>query len=179
MLASTAKHQISIDQKTAELLFRHVWLTSFPSVQLSIAALLSQSSDSHRWMPAFLADMLKKALSSDASGALIPKDRWASVSYVTCRFKWLMVNFLYRVFVTLLFMRFKSIQLSSSVHPFDQVLSVLNEQLSVLNSEKKNPLALSHLDLPLVNWLLLYCCCCLDKTATTMKETSKLSRNKS
>jgi hypothetical protein len=39
-----------------------------------------------------------------------------------------------RVFVTLLFMGFKAIQLSSGIHLLDPVLAVLNEQLSVLES---------------------------------------------
>ena len=46
-------------------------------------------------------------------------------------------------------MGFKAIQLSSSgIHLLDSILSVLNEQLSVLeNRNKSSPLALSHLDL--------------------------------
>jgi hypothetical protein len=78
-----------------------------------------------------------------------------------------------RVFVTLLFMGFKAIQLSSGIHLLDPILAVLNEQLSVLeNRNNSSPFALSHLDLPFVNWLLLFCCCCLDRTASvTTKET--------
>ena len=77
LLASTAlKKQIKIERKTAEQLFQHIYLTSCPASQLSTAALLSQSDDTYRWMPNFLADMLRKTLSSDPSTSLIPKDRW-------------------------------------------------------------------------------------------------------
>ena len=76
LLASSVKRQITIGKKTAENLFEHLWLTSCSAAQLSIAALLSQSDDSSRWMPNFLAEMLRKTLSSDASTALIPKDRF-------------------------------------------------------------------------------------------------------
>lgn len=75
LLASSVKRQITISKKTAENLFKHLWLTSCSAAQLSVAALLSQSDDSSRWMPNFLAEMLRKTLSSDASTALIPKDR--------------------------------------------------------------------------------------------------------
>ena len=78
LLASSVKRQITISKKTAENLFKHLWLTSCSSAQLSVAALLSQSDDSSRWMPNFLAEMLRKTLSSDASTALIPKDRLAN-----------------------------------------------------------------------------------------------------
>jgi hypothetical protein len=79
----------------------------------------------------------------------------------------------FRVFVTLLFMGFKAIQLSSGIHLLDPVLAVLNEQLSVLESRNNSsPFALSHLDLPFVNWLLLFCWCRLDRTVSvTTKET--------
>lgn len=77
-----------------------------------------------------------------------------------------------RVFVTLLFMGFKYIQLSSGIHLLDPILAVLNEQLSVLDGESNNPLSLAHLDLPLVNWLLLFTCCCLDKTVASSSATS-------
>ena len=75
--------------------------------------------------------------------------------------------------MTLLFMGFKAIQLSSGIHLLDPILAVLNEQLSALeNRNNSSPFALSHLDLPFVNWLLLFCCCCLDRTASaTTKET--------
>ena len=75
LLASSVKRQITISKRTAENLFKHLWLTSCSAAQLSVAALLSQSDDSSRWMPNFLAEMLRKTLSSDASTALIPKDR--------------------------------------------------------------------------------------------------------
>ena len=76
LLASTAlKKQIKIERKTAEQLFQHLYVTSCPASQLSTAALLSQSDDTYRWMPNFLADMLRKTLSSDPSTSLIPKDR--------------------------------------------------------------------------------------------------------
>ncbi|KAI9556663.1 hypothetical protein GHT06_016453 [Daphnia sinensis] len=154
LLASTAlKKQIKIERKTAEQLFQHLYVTSCPASQLSTAALLSQSDDTYRWMPNFLADMLRKTLSSDPSTSLIPKDR---------------------VFVTLLFMGFKAIQLSSGNHLLDPVLAVLNEQLSVLeNRNNSSPFALSHLDLPFVNWLLLFCCCCLDRTASASTKETK------
>ena len=81
----------------------------------------------------------------------------------------------YRVFVTLLFMSYKSMQLSSGgggVHLLDPILAVLNDLLSAAlqsgatesSSSSYNPLALAHLDLSLVNWILLFCCCCLDRT---------------
>jgi len=79
---------------------------------------------------------------------------------------------LIRVFVTLLFMGFKYIQLSSGIHLLDPILAVLNDQLSVLDGESNNPLSLAHLDLPLVNWLLLFTCCCLDKTVASSSTTS-------
>jgi hypothetical protein len=60
---------------TAEQLFQHLYVTSCPASQLSTAALLSQSDDTYRWMPNFLADVLRKTLSSDPSTSLIPKDR--------------------------------------------------------------------------------------------------------
>jgi hypothetical protein len=76
LLASTAlKKQIKIERKTAEQLFQHLYVTSCPASQLSTAALLSQSDDTYRWMPNFLADMLRKTLSSDPLTSLIPKDR--------------------------------------------------------------------------------------------------------
>jgi hypothetical protein len=79
-----------------------------------------------------------------------------------------------RVFVTLLFMGFKAIQLSSGGHLLDPVLAVLNEQLSVLeNRNNSSPFALSHLDLPSVNWLLLFCCCCMDRTASGSTKDTK------
>ena len=66
LLASTAlKKQIKIERRTAEQLFQHLYVTSCPASQLSTAALLSQSDDTYRWMPNFLADMMKKTLSSD------------------------------------------------------------------------------------------------------------------
>lgn len=77
LLASTAlKKQIKIERRTAEQLFQHLYVTSSPAAQLSTAALLSQSDDTYRWMPNFLADMLRKTLSSDPSTSLIPKDRY-------------------------------------------------------------------------------------------------------
>lgn len=76
LLASTAlKKQIKIERRTAEQLFQHLYVTCCPAAQLSTAALLSQSDDTYRWMPNFLADMLRKTLSSDPSTCLIPKDR--------------------------------------------------------------------------------------------------------
>lgn len=177
LLASTAlKKQIKIERKTAEQLFQHLYVTSCPASQLSTAALLSQSDDTYRWMPNFLADMLRKTLSSDPSTSLIPKDRYTSiVPDVPTRFTIdvFLILMAFRVFVTLLFMGFKAIQLSSGNPLLDPVLVVLNEQLSVLeNRNNCSPFALSHLDLPFVNWLLLFCCCCLDRTASaTTKET--------
>ena len=144
LAATAAKKQIKIERRTAEQLFNYLYVTSSPAAQLSTAALLSQSDDIYRWMPNFLADQLRKTLSSDASTALIPKDR---------------------VFVTLLFMGFKSIQLSSGIHLLDPILALLDDQLSSLNGQTDSPLAMAHLDLPFVNWLLLFCCCCLDRTA--------------
>ncbi len=79
LLASTAlKKQIKIERRTAEQLFQHLYITSCPASQLSTAALLSQSDDTYRWMPNFLADMLRKTLSSDPSTCLIPKDRYCT-----------------------------------------------------------------------------------------------------
>lgn len=76
LLASTAlKRQIKIERRTAEQLFQYLYVTSSPAAQLSTAALLTQSDDTYRWMPNFLADMLGKTLSSDPSTSLIPKDR--------------------------------------------------------------------------------------------------------
>ena len=81
-LASTAlKKQIKIERRTAEQLFQHLYVTSCPASQLSTAALLSQSDDTYRWMPNFLADMMKKTLSSDPSTSLIPKDRYFILFY--------------------------------------------------------------------------------------------------
>ena len=152
LAATAAKKQIKIERRTAEQLFNYLYVTSSPAAQLSTAALLSQSDDIYRWMPTFLADQLRKTLSSDASTALIPKDR---------------------VFVTLLFMGFKAIQLSSGIHLLDPILALLNDQLSLSFSPRDkskpktlgSPFNMSHLDLPFVNWLLLFCCCCLDRTA--------------
>ena len=76
LLAATVKKQIRIERKTAQQLFSHLYITSQPSAQLSVAALLSQSDDTYKWMPEFVADTLKRTLSSDASTALIPKDRY-------------------------------------------------------------------------------------------------------
>lgn len=71
-------------------------------------------------------------------------------------------------------MGFKAVQLSSGIHLLDPVLALLNEQLAVLeNRDKGNLFALSHLDLPFVNWLLLFCCCCLDRTASTATKEAK------
>ena len=82
LLASTAlKKQIKIERRTAEQLFQHLYVTSCPASQLSTAALLSQSDDTYRWMPNFLADMMKKTLSSDPSTSLIPKDRYFILFY--------------------------------------------------------------------------------------------------
>ena len=68
-----------------------------------------------------------------------------------------------RVFVTLLYMGFKSMQIQQQyfgeIHLLDPVLSVSNDQLSPLDGENQNQLALSHLDLPFVNWLLQPACC--------------------
>jgi len=86
LLASTAKQSMAMDKKTAEQLFQHVWLTSSPAVQLSTAALLSQSKEANRWMPTFLAEMLRKTLSSDASTALIPKDRYSGILKLNLNF---------------------------------------------------------------------------------------------
>jgi hypothetical protein len=84
LLASSAlKKQIKIERKTAEQLFQHLYVTSGPASQLSTAALLSQSDDTYRWMPNFLADMLRKTLSSDPSTSLIPKDRYV----IVCQFE--------------------------------------------------------------------------------------------
>ena len=82
LLASTAlKKQIKIERRTAEQLFQHLYVTSCPASQLSTAALLSQSDDTYRRMPNFLADMMKKTLSSDPSTSLIPKDRYFILFY--------------------------------------------------------------------------------------------------
>ena len=82
LLASTAlKKQIKIERRTAEQLFQHLYVTSCPASQLSTAALLSQSDDTYRWMPNFLADMMKKTLSSDPSTSLFPKDRYFILYY--------------------------------------------------------------------------------------------------
>lgn len=76
--------------------------------------------------------------------------------------------------MTLLFMGFKAVQLSSGIHLLDPVLALLNQQLAVLeNRDEGNLFALSHLDLPFVNWLLLFCCCCLDRTASTATKEAK------
>jgi hypothetical protein len=86
LLASSAlkkQKQIKIERKTAEQLFQHLYVTSGPASQLSTAALLSQSDDTYRWMPNFLADMLRKTLSSDPSTSLIPKDRYV----IVCQFE--------------------------------------------------------------------------------------------
>ena len=98
LLASTAlKRQIKIERRTAEQLFQYLYVTSSPAAQLSTAALLSQSDDTYRWMPNFLADMLGKTLSSDPSTSLIPKDR-----FVTCRFSMNLIwvfDFIFVVFL--------------------------------------------------------------------------------
>lgn len=83
LLSATAKKQIRIERKTAEQLFQHLYVSCCPASQLSTAALLSQADDTYRWMPTFLADMLRRTLSSDASTSLIPKDRYNLTSIIS------------------------------------------------------------------------------------------------
>ena len=155
-----------MDKETADTVFQHLWLTCWSSVQLSTAVLMCQSRDAVHWMPQFLAETMQRTLASDAANQLVPKDR---------------------VFVTLLHMALKTMeqqqqqqqqqQSSNAINLLDPVLSLLNSQLSILEGDNVgvDPLALSHLDLPLVNWLLLFCCCCLDKTVAVSRSASKLA----
>ena len=106
LLAFTAKQSTAMDKKTAEQLFQHIWLT-------------------------FLAEMLRKTLSSDAFTALVPKDRYSGIFQFHYNVILILSDFSFsRVFVTLLYMGFKSMQIqqqySGGIHL--PVLSVLNDQ---------------------------------------------------
>lgn len=77
-------------------------------------------------------------------------------------------------------MGFKAIQLSSGIHLLDPILAVLNEQLAALQTSGSSH-SLTHIDVPFVNWLLLFCCCCLDRTSNSpsaSKESGKTNEKR-